>query len=159
MNKYFQKISVHWYIFVYLLIYALKWLEIIDSVSPVIGMIFVFLIGYYFVIQPIIDGCIENRISNLIMLRTLQKKRIVTNEDLYLAQNELIGDTPMSDIEKLKKVMKRNNSYLEDYKTDQEILELRKKYNFLLFSIFEYFRDLKNNSSESFINEKKIKKE
>jgi len=159
MNKYFQKISVHWYIFVYLLIYALKWLEIIDSVSPVIGMIFVFLIGYYFVIQSIIDGCIENRISNLIMLRTLQKKRIVTNEDLYLAQNELIGDTPMSDIEKLKKVMKRNNSYLEDYKTDQEILELRKKYNFLLFSIFEYFRDLKNNSSESFINEKKIKKE
>ena len=159
MNKYFQKISVHWYIFVYLLIYALKWLEIIDSVSPVIDMIFVFLIGYYFVIQPIIDGCIENRISNLIMLRTLQKKRIVTNEDLYLAQNELIGDTPMSDIEKLKKVMKRNNSYLEDYKTDQEILELRKKYNFLLFSIFEYFRDLKNNSSESFINEKKIKKE
>ena len=157
MNKYFQKISVHWYIFVYLLIYALKWLEIIDSVSPVIDMIFVFLIGYYFVIQPIIDGCIENRISNLIMLRTLQKKRIVTNEDLYLAQNELIGDTPMSDIEKLKKVMKRNNSYLEDYKTDQEILELRKKYNFLLFSIFEYFRDLKNNSSESFINEKKMK--
>ena len=99
----------------------------------------------------------ENRISNLILLRALQKKRIVTNEDLYLAQNEMIGDTPMSDVEKLKKVMERNNSLLENYKTDEEITELRKKYNFLHFSIFEYFRDLRNNSSESFINEKKMK--
>lgn len=154
MNKYFRK---NWFIFAYLLIYALKWLGVIEEVSSKIDLIFGFFIVYYFLVQPIIDGYIENRMSNLILLRALQKKRIVTNEDLYLAQNEMVGDTPMSDIEKLKKVMERNNSLLEDYKTDEEMVELRKKYNFLHFSIFEYFRNLRNNSSESFINDKKIK--
>ena len=154
MNKYFRK---NWIIFIYFAIYVLKWLEIIEKVSLKIDLIFAFLLVYYFLIQPIVDGYMENRISNLILLRALQKKRIVTNEDLYLAQNEMIGDTPMSDVEKLKKVMERNNSLLENYKTDEEITELRKKYNFLHFSIFEYFRDLRNNSSESFINEKKMK--
>lgn len=154
MNKYFRK---NWYIFIYIFIYSLKWLEIIGEVSSKIDMLFVFLIVYYFLVQPVIDGYIENRISNLILLRALQKKRIITNEDLYFAQNEMIGDTPMSDIEKLKKIMERNNSLLEDYKTNEEITGLKKKYNFLHFSIFEYSRDLINNSSKSFINEKKIK--
>jgi hypothetical protein len=152
--KNFQK---NWYIFVYIFIYALKWLGLISTVSPKVDLFFVFLLVYYFLVRPIMDSYKESRLSTLILVETLRKKGVFTSEDLYLTQNKMVGNTPASDVDDLRKTMARNGLFLEDYKTDEEVSEVREKNGSLDFSIFEYFRDLQNNSSESFISDKKIK--
>ncbi|MEX1014744.1 MAG: hypothetical protein WDZ80_06305 [Candidatus Paceibacterota bacterium] len=126
---------------------------LLSGVSPSrIDYALVFVIGLLFtVLDNLLVEYLANRVMILSLHQALLARNILDKEDLFLAQNNLVGDTPSTEIKKMRKKLGRYNIYIEDYVDDEDVRRKRQNIKSNDYSIFKSFRGLTDKLKEEIV--------